>query len=1088
MVCTGAKSEQQSKLATRKGVSSLLRPLSITIDAFGIFPPMPMAFIGSHILQILHTRRTSRPHKSLSRVFAGVGFARDNHSAICLALDESSDGEIVGALEEGPCRSVSFSTPFTLLLNGCLTSGSSIGAKGIHGRILRSGLDKESLLRERLVDVYMVLGKTAYASKLFDDMCQRSVASWNSMISGFLQRKDNVKVLALFARMSMECMNLGPVAFASALRACTGNNRYWDIVLEIHSKVIRHGLGGHYLVCNPLIDLYAKNGFINSARWVFDEVYWKDNVSWVAMISGYSQNGLGEEALNLYCLMHQSGVIPTPYVLSGVLSACTKAELFVQGKLVHAQAFRRGFCSETFVGNALVTLYSRCGSLILAEQIFSDMPRRDGVTFNSLISGYAQLGECECALRVFREMQLTGFKPDAVTMASLLTVCASIGDIQKGKQLHSHVFKAGLCSDYMIEGSLLDLYVKCADIETAHELFNMTDRENVVLWNVMLVAFGQMGDLRRSFDLFYQMHVEGMRPNQYTYPSILRTCTYSGALDLGEQIHALTIKTGFELNVYISSVLIDMYSKCGMLNKAREILKRLTDKDVVSWTAMIAGYAQHELCIEALLTFEEMQLNGIRPDNIGLASAISACAGIKAIKQGVQMHAQACVSGYSTDISIGNALINLYARGGRTEEAYSAFENVELKDEISWNGLISGFAQSGLCEEALKVFVRMDQEGIKSNLFTYGSAVSASANMADIKHGKQIHARIIKTGYDSEIEARNALVSLYSKCGNIEDAKMEFFGMSERNEVSWNAMITGYSQHGRGVEALGLFNQMKQEGLKPNYVTFIGVLAACSHVGLVEDGLNYFRSMTSEHGIIPRPDHYACIVDILGRAGQLDRARKFIEDMPIKPDAMVWRTLLSACTVHRNMEIGKLAAQHLLELEPDDSATYVLLSNVYAVTGKWHCRDHVRKMMKDRGVKKEPGRSWIEVKSKVHAFFVGDRLHPLADKIYKFLEDLEKRLVEMGYNQDRYQLLHDIEQERKDPTALIHSEKLAVAFGLISLSPEIPLRVIKNIRVCNDCHTWMKFVSKDTGRAIILRDAYRFHHFEGGICSCGDYW
>nr|CAD1841652.1 unnamed protein product [Ananas comosus var. bracteatus] len=488
------------------------------------------------------------------------------------------------------------------------------------------------------------------------------------------------------------------------------------------------------------------------------------------MISAYSQNGLGEEALGLYSEMHRTGIVPTPYVLSSVLSGCTKAELFDQGKLIHAQVFKRGFSAETFVGNALVTLYSRCGSLRLAEQIFEDMPCHDKVTFNSLISGHVQYGDNGCALKIFEEMRLSGLKPDSVTIASLLTACASIGGVQKGKQLHSFVFKTGLSSDYIIEGSLLDLYVKCADMDAADELFGMSNRENVVLWNVMLVAYGQMGDLIKSFGLFHQMQVEGMRANQYTYPSVLRTCTYFGELALGEQVHGLTIKMGFELNVYVSSVLIDMYSKCGKLEKAREILERQTEKDVVSWTAMIAGYAQKELCVEALHTFGDMQAHGIRPDNIGLASAISACAGIKAIKQGLQVHAQACVSGYSADISIGNSLINLYAKCGMIEEALSAFEILTLKDEISWNGLISGFAQSGLCEEALRVFVKMDRAGVKSNLFTFGSAVSASANIADIKQGKQIHARVIKTGYGSEIEAGNALVSLYAKCGSIEDA------------------------------------------------------------------------------------------------------------------------------------------------------------------------------------------------------------------------------------------------------------------------------------------------------------------------------
>ncbi|KAL6847416.1 hypothetical protein ACP4OV_023269 [Aristida adscensionis] len=915
-----------------------------------------------------------------------------------------------------------------------------------------------------------------------------AAAALHRSLAGFVAHEEPAKVLSLFAAKARQHGGLGSADLACALRACRGSGKQRRLVLEVHAAAIVRGLGGDRIVGNLLIDLYAKNGHVRRARRVFEELSARDNVSWVAMLSGYAQNGLEVEAVRLYRQMHQSGVVPTPYVLSSVLSACTKAGLLAQGRLIHVQVYKQGFCSETFVGNALIALYLRCGSFKLAERVFFGMPFCDRVTFNTLISGHAQCGHGQRALEVFDEMQLSGLMPDCVTIASLLAACASAGDLQKGMQVHSYLLKAGMSSDYIIQGSLLDLYVKCGDTDTALEIFNLGDRTNVVLWNLMLVAYGQINDLENSFDIFCQMQAAGIRPNQFTYPCILRTCTHSGEIELGEQIHSLSIKTGFESDMYVSGVLIDMYSKYGSLEKARGIIGMLEEKDVVSWTSMIAGYVQHDLCKEALSTFKEMQECGIWPDNIGLASAISACAGIKAMSQGLQIHARVYVSGYSEDISIWNALVNLYARCGRSIEAYTLFEAVEHKDNITWNGLVSGFAQSGLYEEALKVFVEMGQAGVKYTVFSFLSSISASANLAEIKQGKQIHSRVIKTGHTSEIEVGNALISLYGKCGSIEDAKIQFFDMSERNEVSWNTTITSCSQHGRGLEALDLFDKMRQEGLKPNDVTFIGVLAACSHVGLVEKGLSYFKSMSCEYGIHPRLDHYACVVDILGRAGELDRAWRFVEEMPIPADAMVWRTLLSACKVHKNIEIGELAAKHLLELEPHDSASYVLLSNTYAVTGKWASRDQVRKMMKDRGVRKEPGRSWIEVKNVVHAFFVGDQLHPLADQIYKFLDDLNDRIAKVGYKSENYHLFHEKEQELRNPSTFVHSEKLAVAFGLMSLPAFMPLRVIKNLRVCNDCHNWMKFTSKVTGREIVLRDVYRFHHFNNGSCSCGDFW
>ncbi|XP_068634096.1 pentatricopeptide repeat-containing protein At4g13650 [Aristolochia californica] len=974
------------------------------------------------------------------------------------------------------------------LLEGCLTTGALVDAKRVHCKILKLGLDEEPVLGSRLIEMYANFGDVRDTIHLFDKISQKSVSCWNGILTALLAKAMNWQAIHFFLRNLKDGLCPDRVAFCTALRACSGSNVHFSLVQQIHAKVFRYGFSSDAIVCNPLIDLYAKNGRIGLAHLLFEGLCSRDSVSWVAMISGFSQNGYGVEALFLFSQLKMTGVKPTPYVFSSVLSACTKTEYTDLGKQLHADVLKWGFLSETFVGNALINLYSRSGEWNSAEQIFLDMLHHDAVTYNSLISGHSQGGKSDKALHFFQKMQSLGLKPDAVTIASLLSACATLGALDKGKQLHAYVFKSGISSDIIIEGSVLDLYVKCSDVDTAHEFFNTANKENVVLWNVMLVAYGQLGNLTESFNLFYQMQYAGVNPNQYTYPSILRTCTSLGALDLGEQIHTHVIKTGFEQNVYLSSVLIDMYAKCGKLNIARGILERVTEDDVVSWTAMIAGYAQHELCVEALKLFEEMQKRGILADNIGLSSALSACAGIQALKQGSQIHCQAFVLGYFKDLSIGNSLVSLYARCGRVKEAKCAFEAVEKKDQITWNALISGFAQSGHYEEALSVFSLMNEAEVEANVFTYGPTVSAAANITDMKLGKQIHARIIKTGHESEIEAGNALITLYAKCGVLQEAQRGFFDMSERNEISWNAIITGYSQHGCGKEALRFFEMMKEGGFKPNHVTFVGVLSACSHVGLVEEGLNYFKSMSEEHDIIPRAEHYACVVDILGRAGLVDHAKGIIKQMPMDPDAMVWRTLLSACTVHRNMEIGELAASHLLELEPKDSASYVLLSNIYAVAKKWVLRDKVRQMMKDRGVKKEPGRSWIEVKNSVHAFFVGDKLHPLTDKIYEKLEDVTLKIAENGYVQDRYSLLNDDEQEQKDPSIFVHSEKLAISFALISLSTELPIRVFKNLRVCNDCHNWIKFVSKISGRVVIVRDAYRFHHFSDGACSCGDYW
>ncbi|KAK4266648.1 hypothetical protein QN277_027538 [Acacia crassicarpa] len=1069
-----------------------MRPTPLSIRRFFLcskLNPFPCKF-GRQIYAKLDTRELKFNCGNVRR----LNLAAVSNTALSYPYDE-----LPGQQNEGETKDIDFlllmenrgiranCQTYIWLLQGCLNSGSRMDSWKLHGKILKLGFYAEQSLCDQLLDVYLAFDDLNGAVKVFDDMPTRAVSCWNKLIRGFVSKKLSSLVPGLFRSMIDEMIKPDERTFAAVLRACGGNDIPLNYVELMHARTIIHGFEST-LICNPLIEIYFRNGCVNSAKKVFDNLQTRDSVSWVAMISGLSQNRFEEEAILLYSQMHSSGILPTPYTFSSVLSACTKIELFKFGEQVHCLAVKMSFSSEMYVCNALISLYSRKGNLISAEQIFKDMFQRDGVSYNSLISGLAQQGYGDRALDLFRKMHLDCLKPDRVTVASLLSACASVGDLLKGRQLHSYAVKAGMSSDIILEGSLLDLYVKCSDIESAHEFFLTTETENVVLWNMMLVAYGQLDNLIESFEVFRQLLIKGIEPNQFTYPSILRTCTSLGALELGEQIHTLALKTGFQFNVYVSSVLIDMYAKHGKLDTALKILRRLKEEDFVSWTAMIAGYAQNDMLTSALELFKEMQDRGIRSDNIGFASAISACAGIQALDLGRQIHAQSCISGYSDDLSVGNALVSLYARNGKVQEAYLAFEKIFDKNNVSWNSLISGLTQSEYFEEALVQFAKMHRAELEMNLFTFGSAVCAAANIANIKVGAQIHAMIKKTGYDSEIEVSNALISLYAKCGNINDAKRQFFEMPEKNEVSWNSMITGYSQHGLGFEALSLFEDMKQLGVMPNHVTIVGVLSACSHVGLVDEGIRYFKSMTEAHNLVPKPEHYACVVDLLGRARLLSRAKRFIEEMPIQPDAMIWRTLLSACTIHKNIDIGEFAARHLLELAPEDSATYVLLSNMYAITGKWGCRDRTRQMMKDRDVKKEPGRSWIEVNNSVHAFFAGDQLHPIVDKIYAHLRDLNERAADNGYEPLRNSLLSDAEREQKDPTQIIHSEKLAIAFGLLSLSGSSPVRVFKNLRVCGDCHNWIKYVSKVSDRVIIVRDAYRFHHFEDGDCSCQDYW
>ncbi|CAI0423014.1 unnamed protein product [Linum tenue] len=437
-----------------------------------------------------------------------------------------------------------------------------------------------------------------------------------------------------------------------------------------------------------------------------------------------------------------------------------------------------------------------------------------------------------------------------------------------------------------------------------------------------------------------------------------------------------------------------------------------------------------------------------------------------------------------------NALMDVYAKCSLIENSLTLFLGSSITNDVSWNTMIVGFVHAGDFDSALSFFKdTLECHNVQPTEVTYSSALCACASLAALDPGTQIHCLTMKTTYDKNTVVGNALIDMYAKCGSIKDARLVFNGLTKNDEVSWNAMISGYSMHGLGGEALKVFDMMQETDVRPNQMTFVGVLSACSNGGLLSKGEAYFKSMIHDHGIEPCVEHYSCMVWLLGRLGHLDRALKLIKEMPFEPSLMAWRALLGACVIHNDVEIGKLCAKHILEIDPQDESTHVLLSNMYARTRRWANVATVRRSMKTKGLNKEPGLSWIENQGTVHYFTVDDASHPDKKMIYGMLEWLNMKTRQESYSPDRNAVLRDIEDDQKERHLWVHSERLALAFGLIKTpSGSSPIRIIKNLRICADCHAVMKLISKIVKRDIIVRDMNRFHHFENGLCSCGDYW
>eukprot|EP01018_Ginkgo_biloba_P023510 Gb_17379 [translate_table: standard] len=704
--------------------------------------------------------------------------------------------------------------------------------------------------------------------------------------------------------------------------------------------------------------------------------------------------------------------------------------------------------------------------------------------FNTL----CRKGRLKEALGILDIMDQQGISADSEIYASLLDTCASRKALPEGKQVHAHMLMSGVEQKLFIGAKLVSMYATCGSMEIACLVFDKMPKRNVLLWNGMIRGYVKNGLCKEALGLYHQMQSEGVQPNKFTFPFVLNACAGISALQQGNAIHDHIIRIGLESDIFVGNALVDMYAKCGNVRVAREVFDRMPLRDLVSWNAIISGYAQNGHAIETLKLFRQMQMDGVKPDPITLTTVLSACSHIRALQQGKEIHGHIIRGGFESEVFVGSALVDMYSKCRSTEVASAVFAGLSVRDVVLWNAMITGYAQNGYANEAIKLFRQMQSASMKPSLVTIASVLRACAALAALQQGKEIHDCIIKRGLELNVIVGSALVDMYAKCGNVEIARLVFDKMSKRDVILWTSMIAGCGMHGHGRDALTLFHHMEQAGLKPDQITFTAVLAACSHAGLVSEGLECFDSMTQYYKIKPEVEHYTCMVDLLGRAGQLDEAYEFIKKMPVEPTSAVWGALLGACRVHCNVELGEHVAKLLFDLEPENPGFYVLLSNIYAAAGRWDGVEKVRTIMKKRGVKKMPGCSWIEVKNKVHAFLAGDKSHPQSDKIHAMLKSLVEQMKEAGYLPDTNFVLDDVEEEEKENILSGHSEKLAIVFGLLNTLPGTPIRITKNLRVCGDCHNATKYISKIVTREIVVRDVNRFHHFKDGFCSCGDYW
>lgn len=704
-----------------------------------------------------------------------------------------------------------------------------------------------------------------------------------------------------------------------------------------------------------------------------------------------------------------------------------------------------------------------------------------------MLKGYAKFSSLDDAVSFLIRMRYDDVAPVVYNYTYLLKVCGDVGEIRRGKEIHGQLIVNGFSLDLFAMTGVVNMYAKCGQIDEAYKMFDRMPERDLVSWNTIVAGLAQNGFAELALDLVTRMHEEGRRGDFITIVSILPAVANVGSLRIGKAVHGYAMRAGFDSIVNVSTALVDMYAKCGRVETARLVFDGMKSRNVVSWNSMIAAYVEGGNPEEAMRIFQKMLDQGVEPTNVTIMEALHACADLGDLERGIFVHKLLDQLKLGTDVSMTNSLISMYSKCKKVDIAADIFSKLQGKTLVSWNAMILGYAQNGRVNEALNYFCKMRSKNIKPDSFTMVSVIPALAELSVIRHAKWIHALVIRSCFEKNVFVMTALIDMYAKCGAVGTARALFDMMNERHVTTWNVMIDGYGTHGLGKAAVELFNKMLEGPTKPNDITFLCAISACSHSGLVEEGIHYFASMKKDYGIEPVMDHYGAMVDLLGRAGRLNEAWDFIQKMPIEPGITVFGAMLGACKIHKNVELGEKAANRLFELDPDEGGYHVLLANIYAAASMWDKLAKVRTIMEKKGLQKTPGCSLVELKNEVHSFYSGSTNHPQSKRIYTFLETLIDEIKAAGYVPDTNSI-HDVEDYVQENLLSSHSEKLAIAFGLLNSSPGSTIHIRKNLRVCGDCHNATKYISLVTGREIIVRDMHRFHCFKNGVCSCGDYW
>ncbi|KAL9226839.1 hypothetical protein vseg_002606 [Gypsophila vaccaria] len=689
-------------------------------------------------------------------------------------------------------------------------------------------------------------------------------------------------------------------------------------------------------------------------------------VQWTNKIRDWSHRGLYNRALSLFIKMQRAGIEANATTFSTLLSVCVKSRDKLFGLGLHSVVLKKGYANQVFVSSGLISMYVKGGAVWDARKVFDEMSERDGVVWNSMISGYGQSGVGDEACRLFcgmvRECDEFRAWVSDFTLASVINACGHVGRRRLGRCVHGYGLKVGFDSDEFVGSSLVDMYSKFRELRCARTVFDQLGDRDVVVWNSMITGYAHNGYEEEAIELFLEMVLGGISPNYTTFSAVINASSVMPDGVLGRYLHGKALRCGYLSDVYVGTALVDMYCKCLIMAEAERAFFEMCKKNVVSYNALITGYGLSGDYGKAIETYMSLlRIEDMKPDDLTFLGLFTSAAACCAVIEGAQVHSQSIRLGIDRFVLVGNSIVNFYSKCGLLDCAIGAFESIHGSRVVARSAIISGLVQNNEGVKALEMFCEMHRLSEKADEFTSSSVIKAMASLGVVAEGRHLHGYVKKFGLDHQIFVGSALIDMYSKCGVVEDAQKLFSEMPEKNIVSWNSMIVGYAQNGFSNEALLLFQQMEKYDVLPTSVTFVGILLACCHAGEVQQGRHYYELMTSHYCISPSVEHCTCMVILLGRSGYVDEAEEFLRNSQFKEELVIWKSLLASCEAHKDFDVAARVAEHCLHLNPDDTSTYTMLSNIYAAKNLWSEVGKTRDIMKRMDGTKDPGCSWIEV-------------------------------------------------------------------------------------------------------------------------------